>query len=66
MNECSEMMNKIVPLLSKGVTQAGFFPGMIIYFSLWYRKRDQSMRIALLVGAAIVASGLGSILVRHC
>lgn len=47
----------------KGMTQAAFFPGMIIYFSLWYRKRDQTMRIALLFGGAIIASGLGSVFV---
>lgn len=45
------------------MTQAGFFSSISIYFSLWYRKRDQIMRIAILLGAAIIASGLGSILV---
>ena len=55
----------ILDLSSKGMTQAGFFPGMIIYFSLWYRKRDQTMRIALLFAASIVASGLGCMLVCH-
>ena len=52
-------------LLSKGITQAGFFPSMVIYFSLWYRKRDQTMRIASLFGAAIIASGLGSTMVSY-
>lgn len=47
------------------MTQAGFFPGMIIYFSLWYRKKEQTMRIALLFAAGIVASGIGCMLVGH-
>ncbi len=45
------------------MTQAGFFPSIIIYFSLWYRKRDQVMRIAILFGAAITAGALDGILV---
>lgn len=56
---------EIVDLSSQGVTQAAFFPSMIIYFSLWYRKRDQIMRISLLFAAAIFASGLGCILVCY-
>lgn len=26
---------------------AGYFPGVITYFSLWYPKREQSLRIAI-------------------
>jgi hypothetical protein len=45
------------------MAQAGFFPSIIIYFSLWYRKRDQTMRIAILFGAAIISGALSGILV---
>ncbi len=45
------------------MTQAGFFPSIVIYFTLWYRKRDQTMRIAILFGAAIMSSALSGILV---
>ncbi|CAF1257283.1 unnamed protein product [Rotaria sordida] len=45
-----------------GVTQAGFFPSIVIYFSFWYRKRDQTMRIAILFGASIISSALSGIL----
>ncbi|CAF1229797.1 unnamed protein product [Rotaria sordida] len=45
-----------------GMTQAGFFPSIVIYFSLWYCKRDQTMRIAILFGAAIISSALSGIL----
>ena len=50
-------------LLLKGVFQAGFFPSIIVYFSLWYRKRDHTMRIAFLFGAAIISGALDGILV---
>jgi hypothetical protein len=45
------------------MTQAGFFPNIIIYFSLWYRKRDHTMRIAILFGGAIISGVLNGILV---
>jgi hypothetical protein len=45
------------------MTQAGFFPSIIIYFSLWYRKRDQTMRIGILFGGALISGVLGGILV---
>jgi hypothetical protein len=45
------------------MTQSGLFPSIIIYFSLWYRKRDQIMRIAILFGAAIITGVLNGILV---
>jgi hypothetical protein len=51
-------------LLLKGIAESGFFPSIVIYFSLWYCKKKQTMRIAALFGAAIIASGFGGILVR--
>ena len=58
-------MNNTTSLIfrQKGMTQAGFFPSVVIYFSLWYRKRDQTMRIAIIFGAAIISSALSGILV---
>lgn len=47
----------------KGVAQSAFFPTIIIYISLWYRKGDHTMRIAIIYSAALLASALGSILV---
>ncbi len=42
---------------------AGYFPSIVVYFTLWYPKRDQTMRLAFLFGAAIIASVFGGILV---
>ncbi len=45
------------------MAEAGYFPGIIIYFSMWYRKREQTMRMAIFCDAAILAGAVASILV---
>jgi hypothetical protein len=45
------------------MVQSGFFTGTIIYFSLWYCKRDQIMRFSILFGAVGAAGVLDGILV---
>ncbi|CAF2267595.1 unnamed protein product [Rotaria magnacalcarata] len=45
-----------------GVAEAGFFPGMIIYISLWYRRREQTMRIILFFLAVTIAGAIGGVL----
>ncbi|CAF3618302.1 unnamed protein product [Rotaria sp. Silwood1] len=45
-----------------GVAEAGYFPSIIIYFSLWYCKRDQIMRMAILGGAASASGAITGIL----
>jgi hypothetical protein len=45
------------------MAQAGFFPSIVIYFCLWYRKRDQTMRMAIVYGGAIISGVWGGILV---
>ncbi|CAF1519163.1 unnamed protein product [Rotaria sordida] len=46
-----------------GMTEAGFFPGIVIYLSFWYRKQEQIFRIAIFFSAAAMAGGIGSIMV---
>ncbi len=50
----------------KGVAQVGYFPCVIAYFSRWYCKREQTVRVAVLYGAAIGSRILAGILVRTC
>ncbi|CAF1100666.1 unnamed protein product [Adineta steineri] len=45
-----------------GIAQAGYFPSIIIYISLWYRKRDHTMRIGIIYSAAIISEALSSIM----
>jgi MFS family permease len=46
------------------VAIAGFFPGMVAYLSLWYRKEERTMRIIIFYSGAIAAGAIGGILVR--
>lgn len=46
-----------------GVAEAGFFPGMILYITFWFRSRDRAVALATLVAAqpvAFLVGGLGS------
>ncbi|CAF3603156.1 unnamed protein product [Rotaria sp. Silwood1] len=46
-----------------GMVIAGYFPGIITYFSLWYPKREQIMRIAIFCTATFGSGALVGILV---
>jgi MFS transporter, ACS family, tartrate transporter len=43
-----------------GVAEAGFFPGIILYLTYWFRQRDQARVISQFVTALPVASILGA------
>ncbi|CAF3625425.1 unnamed protein product [Rotaria sp. Silwood1] len=45
-----------------GMVIAGYFPGIITYFSLWYPKREQIMRIAIFCTATFGSGALVGIL----
>ncbi|OZJ04848.1 hypothetical protein BZG36_02616 [Bifiguratus adelaidae] len=45
-----------------GVAEAGLFPGVIFYLSLWYNRSEQASRVAIFFGAATVAGALGGLL----
>jgi ACS family tartrate transporter-like MFS transporter len=49
-----------VARLLLGVAEAGFFPGIILYLTYWFRQRDQARVISLFVMALPVASILGA------
>lgn len=42
-----------------GLAEAGFFPGIIFYLSLWFRERDQARAVALFMLAIPIASVVG-------
>ena len=44
-----------------GVTEASFFPGMIVYLTHWFRLPDRAKAIAWLMAAVPSASVLGSL-----
>ncbi|ORX89390.1 MFS general substrate transporter [Basidiobolus meristosporus CBS 931.73] len=45
-----------------GIAEAGFFPGVIYYFSFWYTRKEQATRIGFLFAISLLASGFSGIL----
>ena len=43
-----------------GVAEAGFFPGIVLYLTYWFRQREQALAIALFIAALPVTSILGA------
>jgi ACS family tartrate transporter-like MFS transporter len=43
-----------------GLAEAGYFPGMLLYITYWFRRREQAMAIAMLLMAIPVTSILGA------
>lgn len=42
-----------------GVFEAGLFPGVILYLSMFYNRRNVSLRQAAFYGTSAIAGGLG-------
>lgn len=42
-----------------GVFEAGLFPGVILYLSMFYNRRNVSLRQATFYGTSAIAGGLG-------
>jgi MFS family permease len=45
-----------------GLTEAGLFPGVNFYLTLWYRRQEVALRIAIFFSAATVAGAFGGLL----
>ncbi|KAJ8130521.1 hypothetical protein O1611_g3110 [Lasiodiplodia mahajangana] len=45
-----------------GVAEAGLFPGVTYYFSMWYKRRERQYRVALFFSAASLAGAFGGAL----
>ncbi|KAH7913268.1 major facilitator superfamily domain-containing protein [Hygrophoropsis aurantiaca] len=45
-----------------GLTEAGLFPGVTYYISLWYPRSEQAKRVAIFFSAATVAGAFGGLL----
>jgi ACS family tartrate transporter-like MFS transporter len=43
-----------------GVAEAGFFPGIVLYLTYWFREQERAHAIALFMTALPVASILGA------
>ncbi|ORY70451.1 major facilitator superfamily domain-containing protein [Pseudomassariella vexata] len=45
-----------------GVTESGLFPGVVYYFSMWYKRKERQYRVSLFFSAASLAGVFGGIL----
>ncbi|KAI0195502.1 major facilitator superfamily domain-containing protein [Astrocystis sublimbata] len=45
-----------------GVAEAGLFPGVTYYFSMWYKRKERQYRVALFFSAASLAGAFGGAL----
>jgi len=52
----------IIARVFLGLTEGGLFPGVTFYLSLWYKRSEQSQRVAIFFSAATVAGAFGGIL----
>jgi ACS family tartrate transporter-like MFS transporter len=52
-----------------GVTEAGFFPGIIIYLTYWFRAREQATTLALFMAAIpvsyLIAAPISTLIMEH-
>ncbi|KAJ6476017.1 major facilitator superfamily domain-containing protein [Mycena vitilis] len=59
---CNTYHDLIIARIFLGLAEAGLFPGITFYLSLWYRRRDVASRVAIFFSAATVAGAFGGIL----
>ncbi|KAI7902835.1 major facilitator superfamily domain-containing protein [Cokeromyces recurvatus] len=45
-----------------GITEAGLFPGVIFYLTLWYKRREQASRVAFFFSCSTLAGAFGGVL----
>ncbi|KAJ7451736.1 major facilitator superfamily domain-containing protein [Mycena galericulata] len=59
---CKTYHDLIIARIFLGLAEAGLFPGVTFYLSLWYRRRDVAARVAIFFSAATVAGAFGGLL----
>lgn len=59
---CNTYHSLIIARIFLGLAEAGLFPGITFYLSLWYKRRDVAKRIAIFFSAATVAGAFGGLL----
>jgi sugar phosphate permease len=61
---CTSFVHSVVELCVArfflGVAEAGFFPGIVLYLTYWFRQREQAQAIALFLCGLPVTSIVGS------
>jgi sugar phosphate permease len=47
-----------------GIAEGGLFPGIVYFLTMWYRRHECGLRIALFFSAATIAGAFGGLLAR--
>ena len=55
----------LVVRLFLGVAGCGFFPGVVFYLSMWYKRNEQIYRIALMSSTVTLGSLFGGLFVSY-
>ncbi|KAI5304041.1 hypothetical protein KEM56_006916 [Ascosphaera pollenicola] len=48
--------------IALGIVEAGLFPGLVAYMTLWYSKKEIALRIGYLFSSAAIAGAFGGLL----
>ncbi|KAF4598010.1 hypothetical protein EYR40_006359 [Pleurotus pulmonarius] len=59
---CNTYEGLIIARIFLGLTEAGLFPGITYYISLWYPRSKQAKRVAIFFSAATIAGAFGGLL----
>jgi MFS family permease len=51
----------VVARVFLGLMEAGYFPGVAFYLSMWYKRSEHAFRIAIFFSMATVAGAFGGI-----
>lgn len=55
--------NQLLALRSiVGIFEAGFAPGVLLLFSAWYKRSEQSMRFGIYISAPVLAGAFGGLI----
>lgn len=54
----------LIARMALGFTEGGLFPGVTWYITLWYRRHECGLRMAIFFSAATLAGAFGGLLAR--
>lgn len=55
MAACNNTAGLLAARFFLGLTEAGLFPGVIFYLTLWYKRGEQATRVAFFFSCSTVA-----------
>lgn len=66
MAACKNSAGLLASRFFLGITEAGLFPGIIFYLSLWYTRGEQATRVALFFSCSTLAGVMIHCIVSKC